>query len=69
MVEWLTFLHTLVVRGSNLGPETGYPDWEEFFWFPSVLTGEYRDNALKYATIGAFQIIPSSLITRSFHAV
>jgi hypothetical protein len=27
MVEWLTLqLHILEVPGSNLGPETGYPD-------------------------------------------
>jgi hypothetical protein len=36
MVEWLTLLfHIREVQGSNLGPETGYPDCEFFIVFLS----------------------------------
>jgi hypothetical protein len=41
VVKWLIFLHHIrEVPGSNLGPETGYPDLS-FSWFASVL----RTNA------------------------
>jgi hypothetical protein len=33
------------VHGSNLGLETGYPDWR-FSWFSTVLPGTFRNIAL-----------------------
>jgi hypothetical protein len=34
MIEWLTFLIRIrEVPGSNLGPQTGYPDWGFSFVF------------------------------------
>jgi hypothetical protein len=46
-VEWLTHLFRIrEVPGSNLGPDTGYPDWG-FSWFSSVLPGICWDNTLK----------------------
>jgi hypothetical protein len=51
VVEWLTwltwstlFLRTRDVQGSNLGPETGYP---EFSWFSAVPPSKCRDSSLK----------------------
>jgi hypothetical protein len=47
VVEWLTLLLCIQeVPGSNLNPETGYPDWG-FSWFSSIPTGECQDSALK----------------------
>jgi hypothetical protein len=47
VVEWLTLLLCIQeVLGSNLGPETGYPDCG-FSWFSSVLTGKLWDSTLK----------------------
>jgi hypothetical protein len=34
VVEWLTLLRFQDVRGSNLGPETAYPDLKIFRGFP-----------------------------------
>jgi hypothetical protein len=45
MAEWLTLLLCIqMASGSNLGPETSYP---EFFMFSSVFPGEFRDSTLK----------------------
>jgi hypothetical protein len=47
VVEWLALLLRIrEVPRSNLGPETGYPNWG-FSWFSSVPPGECRDRSLK----------------------
>jgi hypothetical protein len=46
-VEWLTVLLCILnVPGSNLGPETGYPDWF-FLWLSPVPTGKCSDSRAK----------------------
>jgi hypothetical protein len=46
VVEWLVLLLCIrEVPGSNLGPETGYPDWD-FSWFFSVPPEKFRDSTL-----------------------
>jgi hypothetical protein len=46
VVKWLTFLlHIWEVLGSNLGPETSYPDWT-FSYFFSVFPGKCQDRPL-----------------------
>jgi hypothetical protein len=71
MVEWLALLLRIrEVPGSNLGPETDYPDWG-FSWFSSVFPGKCRDSTLNYATTASFHILFNSLFTiiLSFDAV
>jgi hypothetical protein len=47
VVNWLTLLLPIQkLQGSNLGPETSYPDWG-FSWYSSVPSGEFRDSTLK----------------------
>jgi hypothetical protein len=56
-VEWLTlFLRISEVPGSNLDPETGYPDLR-FSWFSSVPPGECRHITLKQTTAASFRIL------------
>jgi hypothetical protein len=44
VIQWLTLpLRILELTGSNLGQETGYPDWD-LLWFPSVPPGKSRDG-------------------------
>jgi hypothetical protein len=48
VVEWLTpLLRIREVLGSNVGPETGYPDWA-CSWFYSFSPGEWRPSILKW---------------------
>jgi hypothetical protein len=47
VAEWLTLLLRIrEVLVSNLGLETGYPEWE-LSWFFSVPPGKWRDSALR----------------------
>jgi hypothetical protein len=47
VMECLTFLFRILeVPGSNLGTDTGYPDWG-FSWCPSVSRGEFCDSTSK----------------------
>jgi hypothetical protein len=45
VVEWLKLLRFREVTGSDLSPETGYPDW--VFVVFSVPPGEFLDITLK----------------------
>jgi hypothetical protein len=57
VVEWLKLLlHNREVPGSNLGPETGYPD-RGFSWFSSVNTCECWDSGLK---LGHDRFLPNT---------
>jgi hypothetical protein len=58
VVEWFTLLlRVQEVPGSNLDPETGYPDWG-FSWFSSVHAGECRGSTLK---LGHDRFLPNSI--------
>jgi hypothetical protein len=57
VVEWLAFLFRIrEVLGSNIGLETGYPDWG-FSWFSSVPPGKCLANTLNLATTTSFHIL------------
>jgi hypothetical protein len=59
VVKWLALPFRIrEVPGSNLCPETGYPDWD-FSWFSSVPPGECHDSILK---LGRFLPNPFQLI-------
>jgi hypothetical protein len=56
-------LRTREVPGSNLGLETGYPDWG-FSWFSSVPPGNRRVSiALNWTTIAFFRMHSNSSFT------
>jgi hypothetical protein len=64
MVEWLTpLLHVWEVLGSNLGPETDYPDWG-FLLFSSVPPDECQVGTLKsgrdHFLLNPFQFVCSA---------
>jgi hypothetical protein len=63
LVRWLTFLlRTREVPGSNLGPETGYPDWG-ISWLSSVPPGKCRNSPVNSPTTSSVHIVFSSSFT------
>jgi hypothetical protein len=70
VVEWLTLLLRIrEVPGSNLSPETAYPE-SGSWWFSSDPPGKYEDSALKLGH-NTFQILSNSSFTHhpSFSAL
>jgi hypothetical protein len=68
VAEWLTLLHrTREVTGSNLSPETGYPDFlHDFLQYLQANDGPYiRPWPLRYTSF----LIHHSPITLSFEAI
>jgi hypothetical protein len=56
VVKWLTLvLRIREVPGSNLGQQTGYPDWS-FSWFPSVSPGKCCNM---YLQLGHDRFLPN----------
>jgi hypothetical protein len=67
VVESLTLLlRILEILASNLGPETGYPEF--FSWFYSVPQADAGIVSHNYTTTASFQI-SNSCITLLFDAV
>jgi hypothetical protein len=63
VVEWLKLL--LLIRevpGSNLCPNTSYPD-RGVSWFYSAPPDKYQDSALNQATTVSFHILSNSSFT------
>jgi hypothetical protein len=66
VVDRLTLLLRIrEVPGSNLGPETGYPESGRS-WFSSIPPDECRGNSKNYATTASFEILPIHY-SRTYH--
>jgi hypothetical protein len=63
MAKWVTLLfHIWEVSGSNLGPETGFPE-EDLQWFCSVCPGKCQISTANQDTITSFYILYNILFT------